>query len=260
MSENSRLKIHTSVRSEETVETVPQSSTAGESGIAQVEIPDKHPEEVRENLRRRQQREKRQARRSREEGQQLTAGEKLLRNTAVACALLLTVMALKNVDQPWSRQAAEGIRQAMTMRVDWDETLGKLSFVRAIVPDTALVFLNMGESADLIAPVNGEISHGFSDQQPWLEYRCESGEAVCAAEQGTVTAVGQGASGDWIVLVEHDEGEETVYGYLANAYVKVGDSVESGQQIGITAEENDSRLYFELRKGGESIDPTARLK
>ncbi len=260
MSENSRLKIHTSVRAEEAVRQPTAAEKKPEEQSEQrKESRTEPPREVRERMRRRQRSEKSRNKRS-EEVHQLTAGEKLLRNTAVACALLLTVMALKNVDQPWSRQAAEGIRQAMTMRVDWDETLGRLSFVRAIVPDTALVFLNMGENTDLIVPVNGEISHQFSEQQPWLEYRCTSEEAVCAAAEGTVTAAGQGAGGDWIVLIESSGGMETVYGYLAKVYVKVGDAVEAGQQIGLTAQKSDSRLYFELREDGQSVDPTARLR
>lgn len=263
MSENSRLKIHTNTRPTEPMTAA--ASDAAQQSSAPIEreqnvSPQPSAEET-ERMRAQVQRARRRnrSRRSREE-QPLTAGEKLLRNTAAACALLLTAMAIKNVDQPWSRQAAEGIRQAMTMRVDWDETLGKLSFVRAIVPDTALVFLNMGEERDLIRPVKGEVSHAFTEQQPWIEYRCEAGEAVCAAADGMVTAAGQGAGGDWIVLIECADGTQTVYGYLAEVYVKAGDAAEKGQQIGATADKADSRLYFELRGQDGSIDPEPRMK
>ncbi len=265
MSENSRLKIHTNTRPTEPMPTERLSAVqeSDESTEREQNVPlqpsAEESERMRAQVRRERQRTRSRRTRSREE-QPLTTGEKLLRNTAVACALLLTVMALKNVDQPWSRQATEGIRQAMTMRVNWDETLGKLSFVRAIVPDTALVFLNMGESGTLICPVGGEVSHAFVEQQPWVEYRCEAGEAVCAAADGTVTAAGQGAGGDWIVLIDHSDDMQTVYGYLASAYVKAGDTVEKGQQIGATANQADSRFYFELREDGKSTDPTLRMK
>lgn len=188
-----------------------------------------------------------------------TVGEKLLRNTAVACALMLSVMALKNVDQPWSRKVTEGVKQAMTMRIDWDETLGKLSFVRSLVPETALVFLNMGGQADLSAPVNGEITHEYTEQQPWLEYGCSAAQPVYSAIKGVVTAVGEGAGGEWIVLIQDEEGRETVYGYLADVYVQTGQTVETGQQLGATADEESSRLYFELREDGAAVDPTARI-
>lgn len=259
MSENSRLKIHTNARP--TLQTSEAVKTEQEKTAVQTVLEKEAQSAPAEPRRVEVRRERRRSPNRRERAEQpMTKGEKLIRNTAVACALLLTVMALKNVDQPWSRQATEGIRQAMTMRVDWDETLGKLSFVRAIVPDTALVFLNMGEGRDLIAPTNGEVTHAFDEAQPWIEYHCAAGEAVCAASDGTVTAAGQGAGGEWIVLIEREDGTETVYGYMAQIYVKAGDTVQEGQQIGATAEQADSRLYFELRENGNSVDPTGRMK
>lgn len=193
--------------------------------------------------------------------EKLTMGERLLRNAAIACALLLTVLAVKNLDQPWSRRATEGIRQAMTMRIDWNEALGKLNFVRALVPETALVFFHLEDAADLSAPVSGAtLKHTYDDLQPWLEYRCAAASAVYAAAAGTVTAVGQGATGDYIVLLAHEDGTETVYGYLAEATVKSGQKVTAGEQIGRTAAEDNARLYFELRADGQSQDPSKRLK
>lgn len=198
-------------------------------------------------------------RRSREP-QPLTNGEKLIRNTAVSCALLLSVLALKNVDQPWSRKATEGVRQVVNMRIDWDDTLGKLSFVRALVPDTALVFLNLGSGMDMNRPVNGQVVHEFTAQQPWLEFRCPAREAVCAALSGTVEAVGQGAGNDWIIMIRGEEDTEAVYGYLSEAYVQVGQKVEAGELIGMTADEENSRFYFELQENGSPSDPSGRMK
>lgn len=237
--ENDRLKIHTAVRPEP-------------SAAKQVETPDEPPKAPTQRTR--------PKRRRREQGDRMTVGERLLRNTAVACALLLTAMSIRNVDQPWSRRAAEGIRQAMTMRVDWDDTLGKLSFVRALVPDTALVFLNMGSSLELSAPVDGDLTHEFTAQQPWLEYRCAAEQAVRAAMSGVVKAVGQGAGDEWTVLIEGEDGAETVYGYLADAYVKAGQSVNAGDSIGVTEKQADGRMYFELREGGEAVDPSGRMR
>ena len=200
------------------------------------------------------------AKRPRAAQEGMTTGERLLRNTAVACALLLTVMSLKNVDQPWSRKLTEGVRQAMTMRIDWDESLGRLSFVRALVPETALVFLNLGERADLTAPAEGEITHEYTQSQPWIEYACGSAQQVLAASDGVVTAAGQGAGGDWIVLIQSEEGMETVYGYLASVYVRAGQEVKQAQQIGATADSAESRLYFELREDGDPVNPAGRMK
>lgn len=190
----------------------------------------------------------------------LTQGERLVRNAAVACALFLSVMALKNMDQPWSQKATEGIRAAMNMRIDWDETLGQLSFVRALVPDTALVFFNLGQSDALKTPVQGQVEHEYTEQQPWLEYRCQGEQTVCAAIDGTITAVGQGAGSDWSILLTDAEGREAVYGYVDVVYVEAGQKVEAGQQLGTTKSEENSRLYFEWKEDGVSQNPSAMMR
>ena len=81
---------------------------------------------------------------------------------------------------------------------------------------------------------------------------------MIAAAAGRVTAASQGMSGDWVVLIEHDGGE-TAYGYLADAAVQVGQSVEAGDVIGHAAQE-EGRVYFETRENQRPIDPTSRLK
>ena len=244
-----RLRIHTEQRPE--IETPPEETNIPEKDVQAVEST---------RMKKTRRKGRNAAGRRRERGEQLTHAERLVRNAALSCALFLSVMAVRNIDQPWSRQATEGIRQAMTMSVDWDETLGELSFVRALVPDTALVFLNLGSGARLSRPVQGDVTHEYTEQQPWMEYRCEGVQPVCAVMAGTVTAVGQGASGDYSVLVNDGEGNEAVYGYLASVCVEEGGKLEAGQQIGTTADENPSRLYFEWKEGGTPVNPAARMR
>lgn len=193
-------------------------------------------------------------------GSSLTAGEKLIRNTAIAGAALLCVLAMRNIDAPWSEAAVDGIRQAVTMHVDWDESIGRLSFVRALVPETALVSLNLDEEAVLVRPVDGGVVHGYSEEQPWLEFSCPAGAQVLAAAGGRVTASAQGMSGDYLVLIEHEDGAETLYGYMAGAEVSAGQQVAAGDVIGSAADGADARLYFELRENDRAADPTGRLR
>lgn len=188
-------------------------------------------------------------------GKKLTAGEKLLRNSAIACALLLTLLALKNVDQPWTQQAAEAIRRVVTMQIDLDESLGRLNFVREMVPDTALVFWNMGSKSRVMQPVTGEVTHEYDHQQPWIEYSCVGSQDVYSVDAGQVVAVTQSASGDYSVLVDHEGGAQSVYAFMARVGVRVGQKVELGEQLGSTADGENSRLYFEYRVNGVAKDP-----
>lgn len=187
-----------------------------------------------------------------------TTGERLLRNSAVACSLLLTLLALSNLNQPWTEQTVASVRNAISMRIDLDESLGKLHFVRDLVPDAALVFWNMG-SGDMVKPVNGQLSHPYDMNQPWLLYQTGGAQPVRAALKGQIAAATQNADGAWTLMIDHENNEQTVYAYVAESIVKVGQQVSAGDQIGVTSDAGDARLYFELRKDGLPQDPTGRL-
>ena len=197
---------------------------------------------------------KRRARRARTHARPL-AGERLLRNSAIACAVLLGVLALGNIDRPWARQAAQGIERALTMHIDLDDSIGELTFVRQIMPESALVFLNVSGGAAMTTPVDGELRHPYSAAQPWMMFGCAADAPVFAADAGTVTAVSPLSDGRFGVLVDHGGGLETVYANLSVASVQSGDAVARGQQLGTGSDS----LYFELRSAGEPVDPSERL-
>lgn len=186
---------------------------------------------------------------------ELTRGDRLLRNSAVACAMLLGVLALGNVDAPWARVASERIEHALTMRIDLDESIGALTFVKDIMPESALVFLNVSGDTALGRPVEGAVSHGWSHLQPWMMFDCPDGASVRASAAGTVTAVSPMSGGRYGVLVDHGDGIETLYASLSRADVSNGDSVDRGQALGTAG----GSCYFEYRSGGQSIDPTEAL-
>ena len=184
-----------------------------------------------------------------------SAGDRLLRNSAIACAVLLGVLALGNIDQPWAEKAAEGIERALTMHIDLDESIGELTFVREIMPESALVFLNVSGGAELTQPVDGSVTHAWNELQPWLVFQCEDGAPVFAADAGTVSAVSPLSDGRFGLLIDHGEGRESVCAGLAAASVQTGDEVARGQQLGTAAD----ALYYEYRRAGESVDPAGKM-
>lgn len=188
-----------------------------------------------------------------------TAGEKLLRNTAIACALLISVMGVSRIGQPWSDRVAQTVSGAVNMRINLDETLGRLNFVRNLLPDTALVFWNMGEEGALARPVSGVLTHEYEEKQPWLLYQVSGAQPVTAAADGTVAALTENAQGEWTMLIDHEGGEQTVYAYMDKALAATGQAVVRGDQIGVTADDPAGRLYFELRVNGAPGNPLDRL-
>ena len=185
----------------------------------------------------------------------LSFQERLLRNCFLACAVLLGILALGNLQQPWAVKAADGIEQALTMKIDLDESLGQLSFVRNLMPESALVFFNLSGDHELLQPVHGELTHAYSASQPWLLFDTEAGAAVCAVADGTVSAVSELSDGSYGVLIDHGEGRESVTACLLDVAVQTGDRLVRGAQLGTAGKS----LYFELRQGGESADPTEAM-
>ena len=185
----------------------------------------------------------------------LTFQERLLRNSCLACAVLLGVLALGSLNQPWAKKASEHIEQALTMEIDLDESLGQLEFVQKLMPESALVFFNLSGSHELAQPVPGSVIHPYSPAQPWLMFEAEPGTAVCSAADGTVAAVSKLSDGSFGVLIDHGEGKESVVACLLECSVHTGDKLVKGAAIGSAAGD----LFFELRQGGEAIDPTESL-
>ena len=185
----------------------------------------------------------------------LSFQERLLRNCFLACAVLLGILALGNLQQPWAVKAADGIEQALTMKIDLDESLGQLSFVRNLMPESALVFFNLSGDHELLQPVHGELTHAYSASQPWLLFDTEAGAAVCAVADGTVSAVSELSDGSYGVLIDHGEGRESVTACLLDVAVQTGDKIVRGAQLGTAGKS----LYFELRQAGESADPTEAM-
>lgn len=185
----------------------------------------------------------------------LSFSDRILRNSSIACAVLLGILALGNIDQPWAQKASNGIQQALTMKIDLDDSIGGLSFVQDIMPESALVFLNISNDKRFAHPVSGEIAHPWSEMQPWIMFNCPDDSPVCAVQDGTVTAISPLSDGKTGILLDHGNGFESIYAYLESASVQTGDIVKKGQQIGTADEE----LYFEWHSGGKSIDPTKEM-
>ena len=185
----------------------------------------------------------------------LSFQERLLRNSFLACVVLLGILALGNIQQPWAIRASEGTEQALTMRIDLDRSLGQLSFVKEIMPESALVFFNLSGDHELLTPVQGDLTHVYSDSQPWLMFECGGDSPVRAAMDGTISAVSPLSDGTYGVLIDHGGGLESVTANLKSVDLQAGDQVIRGGTIGVSG----GSVYFELREGGAACDPAERM-
>ncbi|MFH8748548.1 M23 family metallopeptidase [Streptomyces rimosus] len=110
-------------------------------------------------------------------------------------------------------------------------------------------------------------AHNHSGQ----DFVVPSGTAVHAVHGGTVVKAGPNGGGDGpaygnAIVIKHDSGTYTQYAHLTSTEVKVGQTVETGQEIaksGSTGNSTGPHLHFEVRTGpdyGSGVEPTAFLK
>jgi murein DD-endopeptidase MepM/ murein hydrolase activator NlpD len=77
---------------------------------------------------------------------------------------------------------------------------------------------------------------------------------VQSVEEGSVEFAGDVAGVRWVV-VRHTDGLRASYGRLRVVIVRPGQHVRAGQVLG----RSSARLYFGLRAGDTSVDPTSRF-
>lgn len=118
-----------------------------------------------------------------------------------------------------------------------------------------------------VRPVKGTVSSGFGmrNDRPHegVDILARRGTPVRAAGYGLVIYAGDGMRGYGnVVVLDHGEEITTLYGHLHDIQVQSGDAVGQGQKIGTvgsTGNATTTHLHFELRVGGDAIDPESIL-
>ncbi|MBE5802920.1 MAG: M23 family metallopeptidase [Clostridiales bacterium] len=182
--------------------------------------------------------------------------EELLKNLAVAAALVLCAVTLRGGAIPGATGAADAVLAATTGETLLDDQLGKLSFVSRLFPEATLVF-GENHKGDLALPVSGGmVAHAWSEAEPYMTWRTEQQE-VYAAMSGVVMGVFHGENEERLVQVTGENGISCLYGNLKKTDLQTGDAVSAGDMVGVLLENSD--CVFEVRVDGISVDPAAYL-
>jgi len=89
------------------------------------------------------------------------------------------------------------------------------------------------------------------------------GQEIKAVEKGTVVYADRFAGYGKMVIIDHGERYYTIYGHLSEIVKKTGDQVKQGEVVGRVGDSDSlagSKLYFEMRKDGHSVDPVPWLR
>ena len=113
----------------------------------------------------------------------------------------------------------------------------------------------------------GTISSGYGSRwgsfHKGIDFAAPAGTPIYAADSGKVIYSGYNSGGYGnLVIVEHDNGDQTYYAHCSKLYVSVGSYVSKGQHIagvGTTGDSTGNHLHFEIRKNGNPVNPAHYL-
>lgn len=129
-------------------------------------------------------------------------------------------------------------------------------------------------------PVDGEIVKEFAKDnlvysntlEEWvthlgIDIKSEKTTVVKSAEAGKVKSIKNDPRYGLTVVIEHDDGYQTVYSNLLTAeFVVEGEKVEKGQTIGTVGNTasfesgDEAHLHFEILKDSIQVDPSIYIK
>jgi murein DD-endopeptidase MepM/ murein hydrolase activator NlpD len=123
-------------------------------------------------------------------------------------------------------------------------------------PDTGPV-----GSGNIVWPSANHYLSGFdyTSSHRGIDIAAQTGDSVWAADNGTVVYAGWNDTGyGYMVMIDHNDGYQTLYGHLSAVYATCGSSVYQGTVIGAagaTGNVTGAHLHFEVRSNGGFVNP-----
>lgn len=126
-------------------------------------------------------------------------------------------------------------------------------------------------------PVSGRVLSKFgkeyrADLNTWIfrdgiKISASAGEPVRCVAEGSVIFAGPFRSYGNVVIMDHNKGFFTIYGFLKEIKAAVGDKLPAQGVIGTAGQDTQARsgtgqsaVYFEIRQGATAVDPQLWLK
>lgn len=140
--------------------------------------------------------------------------------------------------------------------------------------------VNEKKEVSFIRPIDGEISKQYAKDnllysqtlEEWtthlgIDIKADKTTVVKASADGKVKSIKNDPRYGLSVIVEHENGYETLYSnLLTSEFVEVGETIKQGQSIGTVGNTapfeilDDAHLHFEISKNGEVLDPNQFIK
>lgn len=163
------------------------------------------------------------------------------------------------VSLAWEESKLKGQESELLKAIEEDQ-----AYIERLLSTTTYVYTGEPSNAGLIWPVNGTITSyfgyrpEFGDFHRGIDIAAPYGTPVAAAADGIVVAAEYRGTYGNMILISHAGGISTVYAHLSGFAVGPGDTVTQGQVIGwigLTGLTTGPHLHFEVRVGGQFVNP-----
>lgn len=121
----------------------------------------------------------------------------------------------------------------------------------------------LGSKIKLLIPIEGVVSSNFGmrwgKMHKGIDIANEAGTPIYAAMDGKVTYSGWIEGYGKVIIIDHGNKLETIYGHCSVLRVKVGDTVTKGHHIGdvgSTGRSTGPHVHFEVRINGVAENPS----
>ncbi|WP_003544870.1 M23 family metallopeptidase [Desulfotomaculum nigrificans] len=210
-------------------------------------------------------------------------GWKTFYRIVVALGIFAVLLVIKESPHPWSQQARNSLKVALTTEWDITPMLDKAVEIglKTVNMDWPLfhelsnqavpAMTEKKQEAAWTIPVSGHLVQEFG----WvknpednlerfnsgIDIAASAGSPVKSVQPGKVSRIGSDRTYGEFVLVEHRRGEYALYAGVTDITVSEGEQVEAGQVIGKVAQpdKGDPVLHFEVRENDKLVDPLSKI-
>ncbi len=99
---------------------------------------------------------------------------------------------------------------------------------------------------------------GGSKMHKGIDFSANRGTRILSSDSGVVKYSGWKGGYGYTVIVDHQNGYETLYAHCSKLIADVGDNVNRGDliaEVGSTGASTGNHLHFEVHKNGTAVDP-----
>lgn len=110
--------------------------------------------------------------------------------------------------------------------------------------------------------ISSQMGHRWGRYHYGIDIARPSGYTIKASDNGVVKTAGRHSTYGNHIVIDHNNGYETLYAHLSEIGVSVGQVIEQGAAIGVmgsTGRSTGTHLHFEVHKNGSEVNPLAYL-